>query len=91
MLNSKNEYNCFIIPRLGFELDKDEAIAEYEENEKGKAIRGEIQSVKEKLWYEKEIQKNKRRKLNKKKRRVTGSVVKERIKEKERKKEGNRS
>ena len=40
MLNSKNEYNCFIIPRLGFELDKDEAIAEYEENEKGKAIRG---------------------------------------------------
>ena len=36
MMNSKNEYNRCIIPRLGINLDKDEWIEEYEENEKEK-------------------------------------------------------
>ena len=61
MMNSKNEYNRCIIPRLGLELDKDEVIAEYEENEK--EIKREIQRLKEKMRYEKDIQKQKRRKL----------------------------
>ena len=39
MMNSKNEYNRCIIPRLGINLDKDEWIEEYEENEKVKSYK----------------------------------------------------
>ena len=78
MMNSKNEYNRCIIPRLGFELDKDEAIAEYEENEKERAVKREIQKLREKIRYEKYVQKDKRRKLNDKPK--MKEVVKENVK-----------
>ena len=65
MMNSKNEYNRCIIPRLGINLDKDEWIEEYEESEKEKAIKREIQKMKEKLRYEKQVQKDKKLKLMK--------------------------
>ena len=53
MLNSKNEYNCCIIPRLGLNFDRDEMIEEYEENEKEKEIKREIQKMKENMRYQK--------------------------------------
>ena len=62
LLNSKNEYNRCIIPRLAIDL-KDEIIEDYEENEKERKIRQEIQAMKEKMRYEKEIQKKKKIKL----------------------------
>ena len=36
LINSKNEYNRCIIPRLKVDLDKDEAVLDYEENQKEK-------------------------------------------------------
>ena len=39
LMNSKNEYNRCIIPRIGVDLGKDEIIEEYEENEKEKMIK----------------------------------------------------
>ena len=63
LLNSKNEYNRCIIPRLEIDLGKDEYILEYEENEKEKEIKREIQHMKEKMRYEKETQKHKKQKL----------------------------
>ena len=67
MMNSRNEYNRCIIPRLRIDLGMDEDIAEYEENEREKEIKREIHKMKEKMRYEKEQQKSKRRKLNKEK------------------------
>ena len=63
LLNSKNEYNRCIIPRLGIHLDKDEMVEEYEENEKEKELKREIQKLKESIRYEKKIQKSKKMKL----------------------------
>ena len=63
LMNSKNEYNRCIIPRLEIDLGKDEAIIEYEENEREKEVKREIQKMKEKLRYDKQVQKEKRRKL----------------------------
>ena len=47
LLNSKNEYNRCIIPRLAIDL-KDEIIDDYEENERERKIKQEIQIMKEK-------------------------------------------
>ena len=63
LMNSKNEYNRCIIPRFEIDLGKDEAIIEYEENEREKEVKREIQKMKEKLMYDKQAQKEKRRKL----------------------------
>ena len=62
-MNSKNEYNRCIIPRLEIDLGKDEAIVEYEENEREKEVKREIQKMKEKLRYDKQVQREKRRRL----------------------------
>ena len=64
MMNSRNEYNRCIIPRLTIDLGKDEDIAEFEENEKEREIKREIHKMKEQMRYEKEIQKSKRRKVD---------------------------
>ena len=53
LLNSKNEYNRCIIPRLGIILDRDEMIEEYEENEKVRKLKREIQKLKESIRYDK--------------------------------------
>jgi len=63
LMNSKNEYNRCIIPRLAIDIDKDEEIAEFEESEKEKEVKREIQRMKEKLRYDKQLQKAKRRKV----------------------------
>ena len=64
MMNSRNEYNRCIIPRLKIDLDKDEELIEYEESEK--EIKREIHRMKEELRYEKQQQKSKKIKLDKK-------------------------
>ena len=64
LMNSKNEYNRCIIPRIGVDLGKDEVLEEYEENEKERLIKREIQKMKEKMRYEKETQKSKKMKLD---------------------------
>ena len=60
MMNSRNEYNRCIIPRLRIDLGKDEDVAAFEETEKEKEIKREIYRLKEKMRYEKEQQKEKK-------------------------------
>ena len=53
VLNSKNEYNRCIIQPLGINLATDEMIEEFEENEKERKLKREIQKLKESIRYEK--------------------------------------
>ena len=62
LLNSKNEYNRCIIPRIGVNL-KDEIIEEFEENEKEKELKREIQKMKDIMRDQKAMQKRKKLKL----------------------------
>ena len=81
MMNSKNEYNRCIIPRLGINSGKDEWEEEYEESENEKMIKREIQRMKEKLRYGKQLQKEKKikpqkenKEINKEKKRESDLV-----------------
>ena len=46
-MNSKNENDRISIPRLKIDLDKNETIEEYKENEKERKIKREIHRMKE--------------------------------------------
>ena len=60
LMNSKNEYNRCIVPRLTIDLDKDEELIEFEESEREKEIKRDIHRMKEAMRYEKQQQKSKR-------------------------------
>ena len=48
---------------MGIDLGKDDFIEEYEENEREKEIRRQIQDMKEKIRYYKDVQRSKKKQV----------------------------